>query len=83
MLVMAKKKPGRPKNPESKGSKGTDRHSQPRFALHMEQELLDALGRYCEAQEIEPDRSAVVRVAIQQFLRSKGFWPPLSAGEVK
>lgn len=61
--TMAKKKP-------------TDRHSQPRYAFHLEQALLDALGRYCEAQKLVPDKSEVVRLALREYLEREGFWPP-------
>lgn len=74
--TMAKKKPGRPKQPDSKRSKGTDRHAQPRYAFHLEQQLLDALGAYCDAQRLVPDKSEVVRLAIREFLEREGFWPP-------
>ena len=74
--MSAKKKPGRPKGGEGKRSQGSDRHSQPRFAFHLETELLAALGNYCEAQKLKPDRSEVVRLALREYLEREGFWPP-------
>lgn len=78
-----KKKGGRPKEPDSKRSQGVDRHSQPRFAFHLDQQLLDAIGAYCDAQRLVPDKSEVVRLAIREFLEREGFWPPKAddAGE--
>jgi hypothetical protein len=48
----------------------------PRFAFYVQQELLDALGHYCEAQRIVPDKSEVMRVILREFLEREGFWPP-------
>ena len=70
---MTKKKPGRPR--------GADRHSQPRLAFHLDQDLLDAIDAYCAAQQVEPGRLGVARVALQQFLEREGFWPTKKGGE--
>lgn len=75
MPVMAKRKPGRQKDPESKRSQGLPRHKDPRFAFHLERELLDALGAFCDAQKLKPDRSEVARLALREFLEREGFWP--------
>jgi hypothetical protein len=56
--------------------KPQDRHVHPRFAFHLEQDLLDALGHHCVAQRLIPDKSEVVRLAIREFLEREGFWPP-------
>lgn len=54
-----------------------DRHADPRFAFHLEQELLDALDYYLTRLPHNPGRSQVVRDALRDFLRSKGcFTPP-------
>lgn len=55
-----------------------DRHRNPRYSLHLEPDLLEALGRYCDAQRIRYERSQVVRVALAEFLEREGYWPPPS-----
>lgn len=52
------------------------RYLHPRYALHIEQGILDALDLYCADQRIKPDKSEVVRVAIREFLEREGYWPP-------
>jgi hypothetical protein len=81
--TMSKKKtPGRKKDPASKRSLGLPRHVNPRFAFHLERELLDALGAYCDAQRLRPDASQVVRLALREYLEREGFWPwPPPGGE--
>lgn len=38
-----------------------------------------ALLRFVADQEIEPDKSAVLRLALQRYLESVGYWPPPAA----
>lgn len=64
---------GRPRDPESKRSKGGDRHTDPRFALYLEQELLDALDEYRASLPHDPGRSQIVRDSLRDFLRQRGF----------
>lgn len=71
------KKPGRRPNPDSKRSQGGSRHKTPRKVFHGPQELFDALTAYIEATRPQPTDSAVLRVALEEFLASKGFWPPM------
>lgn len=71
MLVMAKDKPK-----SGKRTQKTDRHTQPRMAFHAKAELLAALDRYVADQEPETTGSAVVRLALERFLVSEGYWPP-------
>lgn len=75
MLPTMARKRGKPK---SDGGEA-DRHAHPRFAFHLERELLDAVGRYCLAQRLVPDKSEVVRLAVREFLEREGFWPPASS----
>jgi hypothetical protein len=76
MLSVTKKRPGRKKDPESKRSQGRDRHTKPRVAFHLSQELLDALERYCSTTRPRPGKSATLVAALEEFLAAQGFWPP-------
>lgn len=71
-----KKPRGRKPDPASKRASGHDRHSDPRFTFHLEQELLDALADYCDSFPHDVQKSQVVRDALREFLKSKGFFPP-------
>lgn len=53
-----------------------DRHLEPRESFHLPGELREALVRYCESFRPELPKSAVMRVALEDFLRAKGFWNP-------
>lgn len=78
MLVMAheKKKPGRKPSPDSKRSKGEDRHAQPRKAFHAPGELFAAMERYIAETRPSPTEAAVLRLALEEFLGKRGYWPP-------
>jgi hypothetical protein len=41
----------------------------------MPPDLYDALERYLASLRPSPDKSTVYRVAIEDFLTDKGFWP--------
>jgi hypothetical protein len=60
---------GRPKSPDPKRRK-------PRIVIHDDQEIMDAVGKFCRMQEIQPSESAVWRAAIRRFLEAHGLWPP-------
>jgi hypothetical protein len=77
MLVMSeKKKPGRKPSPDSKRSKGEDRHAQPRKAFHAPAELFSALEKYVAETRPAPTEAAALRIALEEFLEKRGFWPP-------
>lgn len=76
MIGMAKKRPGRKKDPTSKRSTGADRHTDPRLAFHLEPELLAALEKYRASQTVPPVVSEVLRTSLREFLRNQGYWPP-------
>ena len=78
MADKRKKKPGPAPQPGSKRSQGVDRHADPRFTFHMERELLAGLDAYLASLPHDPGRSQVMRDALRDFLRSKGFFPPPS-----
>lgn len=64
------------KKPDSKRSLGVDRHTQPRLAFHMEQQLYDAFKEHVAGLRPRPNESAVLRLALEQYLESVGAWPP-------
>lgn len=78
MLTMApapKRRGPRP-NPDSKRSKGENRHKQPRKAFHAEQAMFDALERFIVGTRPQPSESSVMREALAEFLEKRGYWPP-------
>lgn len=52
-----------------------DRHTQPRESFHLSVELRQALIDYVDSQRPAPDKSEVLRVALEEFLERRGFWP--------
>ncbi len=77
MLGMSKPKPRGPKpDPKSKRSQGGDRHSLPRKAFHAPPEVFAALNRYVSDQKLETSESAVLRLALTQFLEREGYLNP-------
>lgn len=74
--TMSKKRPAT----GGAGKGEPDRHTNPKFAFYIRQELLDSLERYCQAQRIIPDKSEVMRVILREFLEREGFWPPEGKG---
>jgi hypothetical protein len=73
-----KRKPGRPKNPDSKRSKGSNRHKKPRKSFHADPELFAAMDAYRTATRPTPDESEILRTALEEFLVKRGFPPPKS-----
>ncbi len=66
--TMAKKKP------ESKPSKNY--HKEPRESFHLPARLRAALATYIERTKPRPGKSAVMRLALEEFLERVGLWPP-------
>ena len=69
MPVMAKKRP------DSKRSKGEDRHIKPRLAFHLDQALLDALEEYIARTRPRPTTTSVLVDALEEYLTKVGHWP--------
>ncbi len=65
----SEKKIGRPKDPNSKRSRGVDRHKHPRKVFHLPLELLEALEDYASNGR-KLSHSEVVRNALEQYLAS-------------
>ncbi len=74
--LMSEKKRGRKPRPDSKRQQGGDRHADPRFTFHLEQELLDALESYIATFPHEIGKGQVMRDVLRDFLRDKGHFPP-------
>ena len=48
-------------------------HRDPRESFHMPPELRDALQRYCDSQRPRVVKSEVLRVALEEFLKGRGY----------
>lgn len=44
--------------------------------FYLDPDLAAALDAFIEAQRIEPSQTAVFEVALRNFLRDEGYWPP-------
>lgn len=75
MLYMAKKRP------DSKRTQGIDRHTKPRLAFHLDARLLAALERYISETKPRPTTTAVVVLALEEYLEERGFWPSSASAE--
>ena len=69
------RKPGRPRKPDSKRSQGVDRHANPRKAFHGPAKLFDALEAYLKDTRPMPSEAETLRTALEEFLKSRGYWP--------
>ena len=81
MVFMAppKKRRGPRPDPDSKRSKGGNRHLDPRKSFHASQELFDALERFVDETKPQPSESSVLRDALIEYLVKRGHWPPKQA----
>jgi hypothetical protein len=75
-MAERKKKPGRPPKGDAPQDRTTDRHKNPRKAFHLSPELLDAFERYLGSFPHRLPEAEVLRAALEDFLRGKGYWPP-------
>lgn len=82
MAQPRKRKPGPRKDPDSKRSKGGDRHTKPRKAFHAGPELFEALDRYIDNTRPMPTESAVLREALEDYLAIRGHWGNRPPAEV-
>jgi hypothetical protein len=69
------------RKPRSDGPKHGNRHAEPRESFHLPQALLDALLRYVGQTRPETTKSAVIRLALEEFLTRAGMWPPPQPGQ--
>jgi hypothetical protein len=64
-----RKKPGRPPGRKTSAT----------VYARVDPELEGAIDAYIQAQRVQPTQTAVVIVALQEFLEKEGFWPPPGA----
>ncbi len=57
-------------------AKQQNRHKEPREAFHLPPSLREALESYIERTRPRPVKSAVLRLALEEFLERQGLWPP-------
>lgn len=76
MTDMSTKKRGRKPSPDSKRSTGQDRHTKPRKSFHADPALFDAVAACCQATRPSPTETALFVAAVEEFLASRGYWPP-------
>lgn len=74
MLVMAKRKP-EPKQAEP------DRHVSPKLQFHLPNDLRSALEDYCRKTRPQPTLTAVLKLALEEFLERAGCWPPVETDD--
>lgn len=82
MTSMAKKNAegsGSRKQPGSKRSLGEDRHTHPRLAFHLPEDLRDAI--VARAKHERRTLTSVIQLAIENYLRECGQWPPPAASD--
>lgn len=71
------RKPGPKPDPESKRTKGVDRHKNPRESFHAGAELFGAMYRYiAEYGPPKTNKTEVLKAALEEFLAKRGYWPP-------
>ena len=75
MPLMADKKAGRKKDPDSKRSQGVDRHTMPRVVFHAPEEMVEAFGKYVAGLRPRSSDAAALRYILGTFLQEKGYLP--------
>jgi hypothetical protein len=76
LATMAKKQTAKGKGEEpERNPRNKDRHVQPRLAFHLPQELYDAFKAHVAGLRPQPNEAAVLRLALEEYLMSKGAWP--------
>lgn len=77
MLTMSEKKRRGPlPNPDSKRSKGANRHKHPRKAFHAEPALMKMIEDTVAETRPQTSESAVIREALIEYFERRGKWPP-------
>jgi hypothetical protein len=51
-------------------------HRHPRESFHLPDDLRAALVRFVNDTRPRPSKSAVMVAALEQYLESRGYWPP-------
>jgi hypothetical protein len=73
-MTAERKKPGRKPAGDKPKERNVDRHVRPRKAFHADQELFDALDAYRRSLRPRPPEAAIIIMALEELLASKGFW---------
>lgn len=68
MPTMAKHKQGASRNPPNRSGEPLN--------VWLPTELMDAIRAYLASTSPRVSKTAAVEIAMQDFLRGKGFWPP-------
>lgn len=66
-------RPRKPTKPAADRNKS--RHAQPRKAFHGPPDLFAALEKYRAETRPQPSESECLRVALEEFLAARGYWP--------
>lgn len=70
----------KPKRKSDELDRGRPGLQQPLMAW-IDPDLYGALQAYLASQRPKPTTTSVLEVALEDFLRGKGFWPPAEEGE--
>ena len=76
IAVMAK---GRKKDPNSKRSLGGSRQTKPKVTFHPPAPLLRIFDKHIETLRPETDRTKMLKMLMEEYLKSNGLWPPPEA----
>lgn len=69
-MAPEKKKPGRPANdPKKPKREGKPIH------VWVDGAILDAIDAFRASQRLQPTLKDTVELALQEFLKTEGFWP--------
>lgn len=69
LTVMAKRK-------NASGGKDDEKKGPAPLFLRLTEEEDSALMAYVNSHRVPPERTAVAKVALREFLEKVGFWPP-------
>jgi hypothetical protein len=71
-----KRKPDAAKGGQQGPAKGGSRHIEPKETFHLPTAMVEALERYVAQSRPQTSKSAVLRLALEEFLVKAGAWPP-------
>jgi hypothetical protein len=61
---------------KAKAPRPPDRHTEPRESFHLPGPLSAALSAYVDGSRPKTTKSAVIRLALEEFLTRVNLWPP-------
>ena len=56
--------------------KSVNQHKEPRESFHLPKTLQDSLKKHIGRQKPKPNKSEVLRTALEKYLTEEGDWPP-------